>query len=130
LLTLLLLESIAMAAKKLFLIGPGFIGRAVLDLLKAEGRYDITCLSRRPEYSLVLQGQAFRSVEGSLDDFKVIARASQESDVVIHAATADHLPSVLAVLEGIRRKLRAGKAGGTFSKFGAKSYPVVASMHC
>lgn len=33
--------------KKVFVLGPGYVGREIIDLLKAEGGYEITTLVRR-----------------------------------------------------------------------------------
>lgn len=36
-----------MATSKVFVVGPGYVGREIIDLLRAEGKYDITTLVRR-----------------------------------------------------------------------------------
>lgn len=35
------------ASSKVFVVGPGYVGREIIDLLRAEGKYDITTLVRR-----------------------------------------------------------------------------------
>ncbi len=41
---------------------------------------------------------------GTLDDKETITRNTKAVPIVIHAATADHLPSVEAVIDGVRRR--------------------------
>lgn len=91
------------SGKNVFLIGPGFIGREVLDLLLAEG-YSVTTLTRRASYAKELEQSGAKTVSGDLDDRAVIIQHTIASDIVIHTATADHLPSVEAVIEGIERR--------------------------
>ena len=97
-----------MAGKSVFLIGPGFIGREVLDRLLAED-YKVTTLTRRESYATELQQSGAKTVLASLDDRDTIINQTLASDVVIHTATADHLPSVEAVIAGIDQRANEGK---------------------
>lgn len=98
------------SGKSVFLIGPGFIGREVLDLLFSES-YTVTALTRRESYATELQEQSgAASVIGSLDDREIIVNQTVASDIVIHTATADHLPSVEAVITGIEQRASQGKS--------------------
>jgi len=45
-----------------------------------------------------------------LDDRKIITDATAGSDIVIHSASADHLPSVEAVLDGISQRSKSGQS--------------------
>ncbi|KAJ9608122.1 hypothetical protein H2200_007110 [Cladophialophora chaetospira] len=94
--------------KNVFLIGPGFIGREVLDLLLAEG-YTVTTLTRRENYATELQQSGAKTVLGSLDDSDIITKQTIDSDIVIHTATADHLASVEAVIAGIGQRASQDK---------------------
>lgn len=98
----------ATPGKNVFVIGPGFIGREVLDLLLAEG-YSVTTLVRRESYAKELEQSGAKTVAGSLDDSETIIQHTIASDIVIHTATADHLPSVQAVIEGIEQRSRDNK---------------------
>ncbi|KAK5053151.1 hypothetical protein LTR84_002125 [Exophiala bonariae] len=98
----------APSGKNVFLIGPGFIGREVLDLLLAEG-YSVTTLTRRESYAKELEQSGAKTVAGNLDDSGIITQHTIASDIVIHTATADHLPSVQAVIEGVDRRARDNK---------------------
>ncbi|OAP58163.1 hypothetical protein AYL99_07253 [Fonsecaea erecta] len=98
----------ATSGKSVFLIGPGFIGREVLDLLLAE-KYAVTTLTRRENYAAELQQSGAKTVLGSLDDRDTIIKQTVASDIVIHTATADHLPSVEAVIAGIEERAGQGK---------------------
>ena len=98
----------ARSGKDVFLIGPGFIGREVLDLLLGEG-YNVTTLTRRESYATELQQAGAKTVLGSLDDHEIITKQTVGSDIVIHTATADHLPSVEAVIAGVEQRASQGK---------------------
>ncbi len=98
----------APAGKKVLIIGPGFIGWNVLDLLVKEG-YEVTGFLRRQEHADQLKASgASRTVLGGLDDKALITQQVLEHDVVIHTATADHLPSVEAVLDGVEQRADKG----------------------
>ncbi|KAH6884123.1 hypothetical protein B0T10DRAFT_531359 [Thelonectria olida] len=99
-----------MATKgSVFLIGPGFIGLQILGELLAEG-YPVTTLVRREESKASLEKLGSKTVLGSLDDGDIIRTAVAAADIVIHTATADHLPSAVSVLEGIAERAKAGKS--------------------
>lgn len=91
-----------------FLIGPGFIGQEVIGELLRDG-YSVKTLVRKEAAATELQKKGITTVIGTLEDSTLIIRNAEKSDIVIHTATADHLPSVEAVLEGIRRRKSEGK---------------------
>ncbi|PWN93498.1 hypothetical protein FA10DRAFT_277298 [Acaromyces ingoldii] len=95
--------------KTLFLIGPGFIGGTLLQHLK-QRRPDLklTALTRREEQAKELQDLGIEPIKGGLDDASIIKEHASKADIVIHVATADHLESALAVVDGI--KSRADKS--------------------
>ncbi|KAJ6099685.1 hypothetical protein N7467_001220 [Penicillium canescens] len=93
-------------ARSVFLIGPGFIGGEILDLLLQEN-YNITTLVRRQSAVADFDKLGVKTVIGTLDD-DTITKQVAVSDIVFHTATADHLPSVQAVLEGIRERENQG----------------------
>ena len=95
------------SGKKVLIIGPGFIGWNVLDLLVAEG-YSVTGFVRRQEHAEGIKASgATAAVMGDLDDRALITEQVSQHDIIFHTATADHLPSVAAVLDGL--KARKGK---------------------
>ncbi|KAK4942746.1 hypothetical protein LTR10_017506 [Elasticomyces elasticus] len=96
------------SGKSVFLIGPGFIGRNVVDLLLAEG-YNVTTLVRRESQAAELQKDGVSTVFGTLSDSETITKQTIASDIVFHIATADDLPSVQAVIEGVKSRAQAGK---------------------
>ncbi|KAI9641309.1 hypothetical protein NHQ30_010111 [Ciborinia camelliae] len=96
------------SGKQVFLIGPGFIGGEILDILLQEG-YQITVLARRQEAAEALESLGVKTVMGSLDDSEIISKQASLSDIVIHAATADDLVSVEAVIDGINQRVQSGK---------------------
>jgi nucleoside-diphosphate-sugar epimerase len=95
--------------KNVFIIGPGFIGWNVLDILASEG-YAVTGFVRRKEHGddIKVSG-ATKVVLGDLDDKKLITEQTVQHGIIFHTATADHLPSVEAVLDGVRQRLKEGK---------------------
>ncbi|PWN40646.1 NAD(P)-binding protein [Ceraceosorus guamensis] len=97
-------------SKTLFLIGPGFIGGTLLLKLK-EVRPDLklSALTRRKEQAEELKSLGIEPVLGSLDDVELIQKNAGASDIVIHTATADHLPSTRAAAEGIKNRADKSK---------------------
>lgn len=95
--------------KTVFIVGPGFIGWNVLDLLVAE-EYTVSALVRRSDHAKNIQASGATPVTGSLDDAELITKLVIANDIVFHIATADHLPSAEAVLAGIRTRAALGKS--------------------
>ncbi|OAG09461.1 NAD(P)-binding protein [Paraphaeosphaeria sporulosa] len=96
-------------ANKVFIIGPGFIGWNVLELLVGEG-YTVTGLVRRDKHAEQIRTSGALAVKGDLNDHGLIVKHVLEHDIIIHTATADHLPSVEAVLDGIKQRAAASKS--------------------
>ncbi|KAI9660409.1 MAG: hypothetical protein M1821_009759 [Bathelium mastoideum] len=97
------------SGKNVFIIGPGFIGWCVLDLLIAEG-YRVSGLVRRQEHAKGIEQSGATAVLGSLDDSQLITEHTARNDITIHTATADHLPSVEAVIAGIKQRTQNGQS--------------------
>ena len=100
-----------MAEKKVFLIGPGLVGADLLELLLDDG-YHVTTLVRRESHAAQIREHyaGTEVIMGTLDDKALIEKHTAESPIVIHAATADHLPSVEAVLSGIKQRAANDKS--------------------
>ncbi|EXJ65766.1 uncharacterized protein A1O5_11007 [Cladophialophora psammophila CBS 110553] len=96
-----------MAAKKVFLIGPGLIGTDLLELL-VEAGYEVTTMVRREAHAAQVKDLGAKVLMGTLDDKETIRKYAAASPIVIHTATADHLPSVEAVLDGVRQRAEQG----------------------
>lgn len=96
------------AEKKVFLIGPGLIGADLLELLVEDG-YEVTTMVRREEHAAQVKEIGAKVIMGNLDDKDIIQKHTAGSPIVIHAATADHLPSVEAVIDGIRERANKGQ---------------------
>lgn len=90
-----------------FLIGPGFIGGEVVDLLLTTN-YNVTTLVRRESAVADFAKIGVKTVVGTLDDASVIKNQVAISDIIFHTATADHLPSVEAILDGVRQRAQMG----------------------
>lgn len=95
--------------KKIFLIGPGLVGADLLELLLEDG-YEVTTMVRRESHAAQIRefGAKVNVIMGNLDDKDLITKHTAEVPIVIHAATADHLPSVEAVIDGIRERATLG----------------------
>ena len=68
------------SGRNVFIVGPGFIGWNVLDLLVAEG-YTVSALVRRDEHAKQLEASGASTVKGNLDDHDLIAKHTSENDV-------------------------------------------------
>lgn len=90
----------------LFLVGTGYIGGTILDALlsRRKGEFEISALTRNKDQAKILEDLGVRPVFGTLDDSDVIENEARKSDVIIHVATADHLPSAEAIISGIRKR--------------------------
>lgn len=95
-------------ATKVFIVGPGFIGWNIVDLLVAEG-YAVSGLVRRKEHADGIKASGASAVMGDLNDKALITEQTSAHDITIHTATADHLPSVEAVLDGIKMRAIKGQ---------------------
>lgn len=98
-----------MAGKKIFLLGPGYIGLAVIRELIKDGYKDITTMIRREAAAKEIEPLGVKTVFGDLGKRDVIVDQVRQADIVFHTATADDLPSVQAVLEGVSQRAADGK---------------------
>lgn len=94
--------------KNVFIIGAGLIGWTVLDLLVSEN-YKVTGLVRREDHASGLKASGASAIIGDLHDESLIVSEIAKNDIVFHTATADDLPSVQAVLRGVREKTARGE---------------------
>ncbi|KAI0006847.1 NAD(P)-binding protein [Xylariaceae sp. FL0662B] len=96
------------SGKKVFVLGPGFIGWNVLDLLVKEN-YEVTGYVRRAEHAERLKASgASETVLGDLHDTALITKHAASHDIVFHTATADDLPSVEAILDAVQQRSEKG----------------------
>jgi nucleoside-diphosphate-sugar epimerase len=95
-------------AKSVFIIGPGYVGWNVLDLLLAEG-YTVSGLVRRESHAKQIEESGALAILGDINDHDLIKKHTAKSDITFHTATADHVPSVEAVLDGLRQRTSEGK---------------------
>ncbi|KAF2089273.1 NAD(P)-binding protein [Saccharata proteae CBS 121410] len=95
--------------KTVFIVGPGFIGWNVLDLLVASD-YTVSALVRRPAHASAIAASGATPIHGELDDSDLIASHSAQNAIIIHTATADHLPSAKAVLRGVKARADRGES--------------------
>lgn len=70
-------------ATSVFLLGPGFLGGAILALLKLERpQLALSVLVRKPEQAEVLRSIGAQPVLGSLDDADLLQAQAAKSDIV------------------------------------------------
>ena len=94
--------------KSVLLIGPGFLGLNVLDNLIHAG-YPVTVMVRRESQAAELRSSSTTVVLGNLEDSTLITKLASTHDITINTASADHLPSVQAILAGSRIRAREEK---------------------
>ena len=68
------------SGKNVFIIGPGFIGWCVLDLLVKEG-YNVSGLVRRQERARGIEQSGATAIIGSLDDNQLITEHTARNDM-------------------------------------------------
>lgn len=95
--------------KNVLVIGPGFIGWNIVDRLISEN-YKVTGLVRRAAHGQQLQMSGASFIISDLDDSTTIKNQTIQHDIIFHTATADHLPSVEAILAGIAERAKDGKS--------------------
>ncbi|KII92141.1 hypothetical protein PLICRDRAFT_36933 [Plicaturopsis crispa FD-325 SS-3] len=99
-----------------FLGASGFIGGGVLTRLLAHpkaGEFNIKALVRKADKAAILTAKypTVTPVIGSLQDLEVLEKNAAEADIVFGIADSDALPSVEAVLRGLKKRFEAtGKA--------------------
>ena len=67
-------------SKNVFIVGPGFIGWNVLDLLIAEG-YEVSALVRRKEHAEGITKSGAQAILGDLNDHDLIVKHAFENHV-------------------------------------------------
>lgn len=83
---------------RIFVTGAtGYIGGSVAVRMIADG-HEVAGLVRDASRVDAVRALGIRPVAGSLDDSDVLARAAQDADVVVNAASADHPGAVEAIL--------------------------------
>ena len=83
---------------KVFCTGAsGYIGGSVAAHLVAAG-HQVTGLVRSQEKADSVRAKGIQPLLGTLDDGERLARAAQAADVVVNAASADHIGAVVALL--------------------------------
>lgn len=96
------------ATQSVFLAGAGYIGQHILDQLLAAG-YSVTVLIRRPEQASVFENAGAKTVVGTLTDLELLTAQTAGHEITINTTSSDDLPSVEAMLSGIRQRVHAGQ---------------------
>lgn len=86
---------------KVFITGAtGYIGGSLAVRLKQKG-HAVRGLVRSLDKIAGLAAQGMEPVSGTLDDTGLLRREAQAADVVINAASSDHLGAIEALLDGL-----------------------------
>jgi nucleoside-diphosphate-sugar epimerase len=86
---------------KVFCTGAsGYIGGSVAAHLVAAG-HQVTGLVRSQEKADAVSARGIQPLLGTLDDGERLAQAAQAADIVVNAASADHLGAVAALLDAL-----------------------------
>jgi nucleoside-diphosphate-sugar epimerase len=97
-----------MASSNIFLVGIGYIGHPLLDHLLAT-HHHVTPFVRRPSQAAQLQQNGCTPVQGNLSDLALLTKQTALHSVTINTSSSDDLPSVQAILDGIRQRIAEGK---------------------
>jgi nucleoside-diphosphate-sugar epimerase len=71
--------------------------------------YAVTILVRKQAHATELQAIGAATIIGSLEDEGLLEQHVLRSNVIINSASSDHLPSVTAILHGVKRRVESGK---------------------
>jgi uncharacterized protein YbjT (DUF2867 family) len=106
------------SSKSVFLIGStGYIGGTVLQKLlalsPAPSSISLLIRDEKKAHSIssfkTPEGTSLSAVVGSLQDLDKLTKAAEEHDIVISVADADDLPSIQALIKGMKnRKQKTG----------------------
>ena len=106
----------------------GYVGGTVADRLVASG-YRVRGLVRGVDRAAALKARGIEPVAGELDDLRLQADEASRADAVIHAANADHRPSVEAMLTAVEGSgkvfIHTSGAGIVADKAGGEERPAV-----
>ncbi|KAJ5273370.1 hypothetical protein N7478_008495 [Penicillium angulare] len=87
-----------------FFVGAGYIGLNVLDQL-LDAKYRVTVLTRRTEQASELEKRGVNPIIGSLSDLDLLTTQAAKHPIIINTASCEDLPSVLAILAGVRQRV-------------------------
>ena len=94
------------APRSVFLVGAGYIGQNILDQLLA-AKYSVTVLIRRPEQASLFEKAGAKTVLGTLSDLELLTTQTAQHEITVNTSSSDDLPSVEAILSGVRQRVRS-----------------------
>jgi nucleoside-diphosphate-sugar epimerase len=95
------------SSQSIFLVGAGYIGHNVFDQLLAANRA-VTIFVRRPDQAALFEKAGAKTVLGTLSDLELLTAQAAQHEITINTASCDDLPSVEAILSGVRQRVHAG----------------------
>ena len=93
--------------QSVFLLGAGYIGQPVVDNLLAAG-HTVTTLVRNEERAAALEKAGVKTVLGKLEDLDTITAQTAQHELTINTSSSDDVPSVEAILTGVRQRVAKG----------------------
>ncbi|KAJ5109059.1 hypothetical protein N7456_005734 [Penicillium angulare] len=87
-----------------FFVGAGYIGLNVLDQL-LDAKYPVTVLTRHIEQAAALEKRGVNPIIGSLSDLDLLTTQAAKHPIIINTASCEDLPSVQAILAGVRQRV-------------------------
>ncbi|KAJ7481089.1 nucleoside-diphosphate-sugar epimerase [Mycena galericulata] len=94
-----------MGPKILITGSTGYIGGSVLAAITtAHPEYAVTALLRKVSQSYTDAYPNVKTIIGDYDSADILAKATSESDIVIHAGDSDHKPAMESFLAGLGRR--------------------------
>ncbi|KAG4411878.1 hypothetical protein IFR04_014995 [Cadophora malorum] len=96
------------ASPRIFVTGvSGYVGgHTVMRVIEKHPEWTIAALVRNKEQSDIVKARwsKIETVIGDLDDKELMIKEGSKADVVLQTASADHIPGVLALIEGLSNK--------------------------
>jgi nucleoside-diphosphate-sugar epimerase len=93
--------------QSVFLLGPGYVGQHVIENLLAAG-HAVTTLVRNEVLAATLDKAGAKTIIGNLSDIKTITTQAAQHAITINTSSSDDLPSVEAILTGVRQRVAQG----------------------
>ena len=93
--------------QSVFLLGAGYVGQHIIDNLVA-AEHPVTTLVRNKDLAATLEKAGVKALIGSLSDIDTITTQAAQHAITINTSSSDDLPSVEAILSGVRQRVAQG----------------------
>ncbi|KAH6722627.1 hypothetical protein DL95DRAFT_366455 [Leptodontidium sp. 2 PMI_412] len=96
------------ASPRVFVTGvSGYVGgHTVMRIIEKHPEWTVVALVRNEEQNSIVHARwpKIETVIGDLDDKKLMIKEGSKADVVLQTASADHIPGVLSLIEGLSQR--------------------------